>query len=431
MLARSFILLVILCCGVAVSPVSGGGAAPNIDPPLHCGWELRLRAGVCVLEADEAGETDWGRFYLLDGNEVMAYDAQTGERAWESPAVFRLRPALLYAVEKRVVLRTRFEVIALDAASGKRLWSYGAYPAGLDDVDADHENFDALRYHALSGNMAVVVRESGAAVGLDIATGEPRWEREMEPRPVGAVLLSKSFVVYPAMRRGESIVCVLDRSNGKLLSAFELEEHVRPGRLLIAADETIVAAAPPLLYGFDGRTGEQRWKRRQPERFELHTLVSTGDGLVVPASEGRIEKLRCVDGETAWRSEPLRGRVGGKPRLEATADVVYVIGDGTVAGVDANTGRVLFDSADAGESDESWQVVAGKWLVTVRATPNPEGETLSVRFREGRTGRVAEVELPAGAHPWGRIESVQVREGALIVRTESRLVGLVGSGERE
>ena len=222
----------------------------------------------------------------------------------------------VYAADSVWVASANGEIVRIEAASGKRLWSVSAGKPLVAGVGSD-------------GQLAVVASRDGNLIAFD-ADGKQKWAT-----PVGS-----EVVTVPAV--GEGVVIV--RASDNRVSAF------------------------------DADTGRRRWTftRQNPTLVLRQTgqpVIAGGAAYFGPPG-GRLAALRLTNGALRWEiavSQPKGSNeierisdVVGTPVLNGR-DVCAASFQGRVACADAGSGRALWArdlSSSRGLDTDSRSVVA-------------------------------------------------------------------------
>ena len=149
------------------------------------------------------------------------------------------------------------------AGSGRRLWTFGAYPPDFDAADADWENGRILRRHALYRNLLVSVRDDGEVSCLDLKTGNTNWARHYDGKPGPTVAVFDEWIAYAEMQGGRALVRLLDPMTGEPRTAIETDIQDTPERVVITIDGRVnVLGDPKDRMGFEAAalTAVQQWK---------------------------------------------------------------------------------------------------------------------------------------------------------------------------
>lgn len=235
--------------------------------------------------------------------ELVAYDATTGRQRWSTEPAAPLVTAPTVAGERVAAVDAEGVARAHAVEGGAQLWTH---EVGVPDAPPLWGYGGVL---AGGGESLYVVTE-GAAVALDLETGEVRWRRSLET-PEG----------LPQV--GTDTVYVVTR-------------------------DTLVALAT------DG--GTERWRRRMDE---VRPTVAIGPNSVYVCGNTAVSALSAADGTTRWstavdEARALRGLVNGRLYVAGRTGV-HVLGTEAGGHVEALLGDVEFQ----------FPVVAGGRIVDV------------------------------------------------------------------
>jgi len=247
----------------------------------------------------------------------------------------RLRPAfadgVLYACS------TDGKIAAIDATSGKTLWSKSSRTKGWFGW-GDKKRADALYAGGpmVSGDLLVVGTLDGHVYGINAKDGSPRWESVVNSEVISSPVISGNLVIA----------------------------RTQDGRL----------------YGFDSATGERRWVYDQ-DTVPLLSLRGNGpllvaNGVVFYGNDaGKLVALRLDNGEKLWEQTLASGE--GRTEIDRLADAdgsILLSGTtlfgaayhGNLSAIDGPSGRPLWgrpfstftsldvtDTAVYGVNDES------------------------------------------------------------------------------
>lgn len=261
------------------------------------------------------------------------WTTSVGDGAGESGV--RLRPAfadgVLYACS------TDGKIAAIDATSGKTLWSKSSRTQGWFGW-GDRKRADAFYAGGpmVSGDLLVVGTLDGHVYGINAKDGSPRWESVVNSEVISSPVISGNLVIA----------------------------RTQDGRL----------------YGFDSSTGERRWVYDQ-DSVPLLSLRGNGpllvaNGVVFYGNDGgKLVALRLDNGEKLWEQTLASGE--GRTEIDRLADAdgsILLQGTtlysaayhGNIAAFDGPSGRPLWgrpfstftsldisDNAVYGVNDES------------------------------------------------------------------------------
>ncbi len=230
-----------------------------------------------------------GRVFLggSDGK-LYALDAKTGELLWSTDFVADAppdppgfpggsarvggspaRPSALSSDGETLFLSVfdQSRVVAFDAATGKKVWSYqtGGWIYGEVAATATH---------------AFVGSQDDFFYCLDKRTGKQVWKFKTQGRIESGGVVDDTSVYFASCDGG---LYGLSRSDGKLRWRFEADRDVDGRRSAIYSTPVLhrgalhFAAGEGQVYAVDAGTGKLRWKLRPSERSELYCS---------PASDG-------------------------------------------------------------------------------------------------------------------------------------------------
>ncbi len=193
-----------------------------------------LRDGEAVVDGsvDARGRTvagtDGGLAYVSAADGTRAFDAETGQRRWETDVAAATGRGLAAADGRVVAVRTT-GAVSLAAADGSERWTYEA-PTG-----------DEPRVVALGAGSAFVGRGRGTVAALDDA-GERRWAYDITGREtVRPTTVGGAVVATPT----PDVATLLSVEDGSVVfeENYGAVEAVATGenRLLVAHDGRVTA----------------------------------------------------------------------------------------------------------------------------------------------------------------------------------------------
>lgn len=205
-----------------------------------------------------------------------AWSARVG--GGSGPSGVRMRPivvdGVLYAAS------TDGTVAALDAATGKRLWSKSTRTHGWFGW-GDKKRKDAFYAGGpeVSGDLLVIGTLDGHVYAMSAKDGSPRWEISLPSEVISSPVIAGSLVVV----------------------------RTQDGRL----------------YGLDTGNGERRWVN---DMSDVPSLSLRGNGRVLVANgvvfygsdDGKLEALRLDNGERLWEQKLASGE--GRTDLDRLDD---------------------------------------------------------------------------------------------------------------
>jgi outer membrane protein assembly factor BamB len=374
-----------------------GVADAEVCAPLSTRWARsvggHVRAGspvvaggrVFVSVADLAGAEAGG---------LLALDAATGARLWSAPSGHSVANAAAVDGDTVVFASDDGVVHAVSAATGAPIWRHDL-GAGLDRTVTALDAAPTIS----AGRVFIGVQRRFAA--LDLATGRAAWT--VDPSPNGSWMGSFAAagvgdgVVVAAFARGIDGLVAWEPRTGRPLWRIPRDESdglpiaingsfvVKDGTAWLGNGAATVAAV-------DLVAGTVRWERALvPDVSDFgYAIAATpalaGGLLLVPTQLGKLYALDATTGAPVWSHDagPTRIRpvhyygsgtrpFGGSPVV--TGETVWIGGaDGTLSALDLATGRTLW-SEDLG--------------APILSGPAPSGRTLFVASYDGTVQALA------------------------------------------
>ncbi|WP_328320728.1 serine/threonine-protein kinase [Streptomyces sp. NBC_00388] len=399
----------VLAAAVTVAAIGGGGAAltagsaggngggdkdNSIAAPaaaLPAGfepWRRTVQGGLKDIP-DELRCVAHGDALFCGGGGVVATRIRVsdGSRVWtaKSPGV-PVQGMHLVGATDDTVLGYRFaaqnapqdppsEVVAIDADSGRELWSV---PSGAQSMAVTGRTQDAL----VAGSAVVTVDGTDSRFeARDAHSGKVAWTTPFPagtrcaPVPVGAELyamcatdaeVDASSVQHPTLYRvdrasgalgrrvavdgpavpmgvaGGRLVLLRERTEGTALAGYDGLARFDPasGKVTYSRTAKSYAGAPGMADGtvyvsaqtgrvtaLDPATGREKWSRQTGVEGASGPVAGAG-ALYFSSATGRVVALAPHDGRVLWMTDPqadgLTGDQGASPRVTVAGRAVVV-----------------------------------------------------------------------------------------------------------
>lgn len=292
--------------GPAVDPATGLVVVGTRDGWLHAirhdgslAWEKQL--GTPPGPPAIAGETV---YVGTGGGTLYALSARDGGERWRYEAKEELGTRPLVANGTLYVASLEDTVFAVDAATGAWKWHHrregrsGFTVRGAATVASR----DGLVFAAYS---------DGFAAGLDVATGAPRWERQVAPAgqylDVDSIRLDGGRL-YAAAYSGA--VIALDAASGR----EEWSSEAKDAHRLALAPGVIVVVTTRALVGLSPVNGTALWTAPF-EGAPAGEPAMLGRWLAVPANRGGLRWVETATGRTLRVLDPGTG-VSATPAIQ-------------------------------------------------------------------------------------------------------------------
>jgi len=411
---------------------------PRLAPPLLRLSQRQFGAEVNILEprfADEPG-TPQDSYLAYYAGKLMLMDPLRDRTLWAEPATCRSEPTLLAFIRDQdpaprggpagdslppasvLLLTTRHQVVALEPGTGARRWSFGQYPADLDQANADHENFTNFNNYALYENRLVCTQTRGQAAAVDLGSGQRLWDVDLaHPALDDPAALSDEFFFYHSMSAGRHIYPLLDAESGALLRVFEPPEAVGPPlRITLLPEGIALIITAQTFWAYDTGSGQLLWSDQHSGRNVEATIQIGLDGFYLSQNRRRMVKHSLYDSRTLWTSQPLRPDGGPHETLTASlhGEALYVMSEDVVMALDPNDGRILWEGVTGGEAHFLGHKLAADVVVAIDLQ-HAENRNYTAYFYDRRGGRIP---ASGGVLPLGEFDhlrGITLRDHCLLV----------------
>ncbi len=323
---------------------SVGGAKPKLRLGLSIATD-----GKAVFAAGYSGE-------------VMAFDAASGRKLWESKTKLKLTGGPGTGDGLVVAGASHGDIVALDAATGAQKWKTRinseilAAPAigkGVVLVRAVDGRMVALRATdgseiwsaeqqvprlslrgtanpLIVGDMAMSGFDTGRVLALTLADGGPVWDVSVAP-PSGRSEIDRLNDIDSAIKAVDSDIYAvtfhgkvarLDRETGQVLWSRDASSY---SGLATDEDALYVATSEGALLKIGRRTGVETWKQEVLARRRLSPPEVVGSLVAVADYDGYVHFFNAANGELAARTHPLGERVTAAPLV--IGDLLVIMDD--------------------------------------------------------------------------------------------------------
>jgi len=297
------------------------------------------------------------RLYAADLEQVVALNVADGRPLWTFPddpagekrGVFYVTPAVgegCVIVASQVpgggfFSQPRDIVWALDADNGSILWHFdgaaGQYVEG----------------GAISGGVFVIGNSDGNIYALDVESGALKWVFETGHRVWATPLIVSDLVYIGSMDRR---LYALDLSDGEVRWVF-YAEGAFASRPVLRDDTLYIGAFDDRLYAVDALMGTERW--RFPGENWFWGGPAVYDHTIYAADvNGNVYAVDAKTGEQIWH-KPLDVPVRAGPTLTGDGSRLFVGGqNGTLYALDTADGFMPWSRESEGQA-LSTPVVSG------------------------------------------------------------------------
>lgn len=288
---------------VSAFSLSGGSAVwkASLEPNTEGKGSSFSADSFFSLGGDDGGAygggiaADGGRIFAASGyGNVIALDPASGKRLWEKSLGAPVRASPTAALDRVFVVTTEGRFYCLSGIDGTEMWSVRGLPQtaslGLNSSPA------------IEGEIVVVPYPSGDLVALKIADGSAIWSENLSRSRTTSQLASMSDAARPAIDGGTVFA-------------------VGHGGRMVATQ---------------AKSGERLWSLNVPG---TQTPWVAGDAVFVVDTSGQLMAVSRRDGKVQWTAKLPGSNTWSGPTLAGGA-LWLASSKGQLIGVDAATGRV-------------------------------------------------------------------------------------------
>ena len=290
---------------VSAFSISGGQAVwrASIAPDIQKATSYSLSMSDITSFGSGGGNTgfggglaaDNGRIYAASGyGLVVALDPASGKRLWERNVSAPVRASPTASGDKVFVVTAEGRFFCLSGADGSELWVVRGLPQQASLV--------LNASPAVAGDVVVAPYPSGDLVALKIADGSAVWSESLSRSRTTSQLNSLSDAARPSIDGGT----VYAIGHG--------------GRMIATAL----------------KSGERLWSLNVPG---TQTPWVAGESVFVVDTQGQLMAVTRRDGKIAWTAKLPGGSIWSGPTL-AGGMLWLVSGKGTLVGVEPTTGKI-------------------------------------------------------------------------------------------
>ncbi|MFB9251837.1 PQQ-binding-like beta-propeller repeat protein [Sphaerisporangium melleum] len=329
----------------AVYATSGDGTVSALDAATGAvRWRFQTGGSLLFGHVVAAGTV----FAANTSGRLVALDAATGRLRWsrriDVQSDLVVAAGRLYVWTRKPPWSMRAEIVALNGASGRRLWAFR--PRG------DVLNPDPVP----AGDAVHLGGDHGMVYALDSATGARKWRFQAGGERDHTYLVRAGGVVYAASTDGE--VYALDAASGKVRWRSGIDGFVgfRP---VLAHGTLYLGDKAGTTYALDAGSGTPLWSFRKAEGENPGYTWAAAVARALTyfgGADGRLYALDAVTGRARWSFPLGKGRTSGP----VVTDRTVLVGDseGTLHALDATTGTARW-SYRTGGTVETRPVAAG------------------------------------------------------------------------
>ncbi len=356
---RFLMTLMTLAAVIALVACAPANTTPPVKPntPLPAAWQTRVGDSI-----NEIALHDGMAFVVNENNRLIALDAKTGVKRWETNLnLLNTRNNPVGVDGGRVFAltgRDDVSAVAFDAKTGKKLWEVSTdqhkgtrYPAASDG----RVFFDTP---AMDGSLELRAVEA--------ATGQLLWTTPLEGYIDTDVIPANGLLYFGvgkwagADKTGWRLVA-LDPATGDLRWEAQLEPSLS-GRLAVDDKQVYIGYGSGQVQARNAMTGEPAWTETTGSRLN-EAPTATGAQVFAGVSDGELVSLNPQDGAKQWTAGFNSAIL---TQVTVTDGVAYLgTNDGYLVALDAASGAEKWRA----QSPERRPMVPGPYVPAMGTTP--------------------------------------------------------------
>ncbi len=416
-----------------------------MHPPLFRPLSLFVLA--LTVSPSGAAETSWSEFRGAGGQghstatnlpvewshrRNIAWETEVPGSGWSSPVVAGDRVYLTSAVEKGGNLSLR--ALAFEAGTGKALWDTEIFEVGQPQA-IHQKNSHASPTPVYEDNRLYVHFGHDGTACVDSTSGEVIWKQDSLPYPPvhgngGSPILVGNRLIFSCDAAKDPFIVALDKSTGEVSWKTARDVEVKrtfsfstPLAIEVNGKPQVISPASGAVIAYDPETGAEIWRFDYDEGYSVvprpvfaHGLVYVCSGFgqatlfaIRPDGQGDVTKTHL-----AWKHSKTVPKESSPIVVD---DLIFFNDDKGVAScLDAKTGEVYWQERLAPGGYSASPIHADGRLYF------QNGEGVGTVIRPGRQfQKLSENDIGEPG-----LASYGVTDGALIIRTESKLFRVGG-----
>jgi outer membrane protein assembly factor BamB len=273
---------------VSAFALSGGSAV----------WRANLTPEKEVAEKGYGGgiAADMGRIYAATGfGTVVALDQASGKKLWEKSLGVPIRSSPTAAADRVFIVMSDGKFVCLNGASGEEVWNFRGLPEKTSLISNPSP--------AVDGDVVVVPYPTGEIVAIKIATGQPAWTESLARTKSASAIASMSDAARPAMDAGivyaighGGKMVATQQKTGERIWSLNIPSTQTPW---VAGDNIFVADTNGQLLAITRKDGKIQWTAKLPGDGTWSGPTLAGGLLWVASSKGKLVAVEAVTGKVA------------------------------------------------------------------------------------------------------------------------------------
>jgi outer membrane protein assembly factor BamB len=297
---------------LTASPIVADGRVYTLDAAAHVSafaisggsavWRANLTPEKQKAEKGYGGgiAADMTRIYAATGfGTVVALDQASGKKLWEKDLGVPIRSSITAAADRVFVLTVEGRFYCLNGASGEEVWSF----RGLLEKTSLISNPSP----AVDGDMVVVPYPTGEVVAIKISTGQPAWTESLARNRSASAIASMSDAARPAIDGGTVFavghggkLVAVQQKNGERLWSLNVPSTQTPW---VAGDIVFVADTNGQLLAITRKDGKVLWTIKLPGTSAWTGPTLAGGLLWLASQKGQLVAVEAATGKIASSQE--------------------------------------------------------------------------------------------------------------------------------
>ncbi|MCU0954744.1 MAG: PQQ-binding-like beta-propeller repeat protein [Hyphomicrobium sp.] len=257
---------------------------------------------------------DNGRLFGASGfGAVIAIDPATGKRLWEKNLGAPVRSSPTAAADRVFVLTTEGRVYCLSGIDGAELWSARGLPS--------QASLSLNASPAVEGEVVAVPFPTGEVLGLKVLDGTPVWSETLTRTRSESQFASMTDAARPAIANG--VVYSIGHAGRMAATNAKTGERLwslnAPGTQTpwVAGDSVFIVDTRAQIMAISKRDGKIQWTTKLPTSGAWSGPVMAGNQLWAVSSKGLLVAV-----------DPVGGRVAGQQEVGAGSYIAPVVAGG-------------------------------------------------------------------------------------------------------
>jgi len=285
-------------------------------------------------EASEAGLTGSpgvGNGLVVVGGrngEVVAFNAETGEKRWTAKVTSEVLSAPLVLANRVVVRSNDGRVFGLDPADGSRKWVFDrSLPTLSVRGNATPVGANGLSYIGYDDGTLVALRDEDGLRVWEQAIAEPDGRTELDRMAdIDGEIVVDGDQIYAASYHDK--VMAMSAANGQPMWTHDVGSY---SGVALLSDKVLVTDKIGNIWALDRASGNSLWKQNVLENRQLTTPVVHGGYGVVGDLDGYLHWFKLDTGDVVGRVRVDNAALRGTPQVSADGLLYAVTNEGELA----------------------------------------------------------------------------------------------------